>query len=121
MADPIFDEQGIIDMLSVPVAREYSQALKAGAAQAIIDMFDRKVTRDEFCKALEPVLNLYSYVGRLQMVGSIRDTFDKGELTPMAFDDANKQLSEFIRQSCLVTIETVKRLKECPTSGDKVH
>ena len=117
----MFDENNIIDLLSMPVNRDNANAMKAGAAQTIVDLYDRKVTREEFCVALEPVLNLYSYIGRLSMLAAIHDTFDKGALTDTAFIEANEVIVKLVRAHCQQTVELVRRLKECPTGQDKVH
>lgn len=121
MADPIFNEQAIIELLAVPVNVEYANALQAGTVQAIIDLFDRDVTRDELLTALEPALHLYAYVEKMKTLRSIKTVFDEGTLSADKFDVATSQVSERVRQLCMQVTEIMKRLQQCPTSMDIIH
>ena len=121
MADPIFDEDFIKELLSVPVGPDTANALQTGAVQCMIDLYDRKVTRDEFCNALGACITLYGQVHKLTMLHRIRDKFESGELGIETFTKTDEYMGDLIRKQCEGVIEIVTRLQLCPSSRDKVH
>lgn len=121
MADPILDEDDIMSLLRSPISAENVSRLQAGAVQALIDVYDRKVTRDEFVNLASPILALYGQVGKLWMLSNIRDVYDAGNLDNGKFVAANTTMEDLIRKQAETVIEIVKRLKLCSTSQDVVH
>ena len=121
MADPIFDEAYIMHLLTAPPSPENCEYHQTGAAQALVDLYDRKVTREEFITAASQCLSLYSTTSKLRMVHAIRDTFDSDGLSAEKFDKADHDCREVITKQAGILITTVKRLMQCPTSEDKVH
>lgn len=121
MSDPILDEDYIRGLLSVPVTAENISALQAGAIQALCDIYDRKVTRDEFTESAAACLVLHSQCSKLWMLHSIKDPFDDGALTAEMFVTTDKGMCDLIRRQAEKVIEIVKRLQLCPTSKDPVH
>ena len=121
MADPILDEDGIIMLLKAPVGYETTNLLQAGAVQALLDMYDRKVTREEFCEHASRCIGLYNEAGKLWMLGNIFEVYLDGSLDRSKFDTAKASLVELVQRQCETLIDMVQRLKQCPTSQDKVH
>ena len=121
MTSPLLYEPGILELLKAPISRQYASALQAGAAQTLIDTFDRKATRDVFLETLEKVLFLYGYTHQLTMLSNTYDVFKSGDLNQTKFDNTNEKLSEKIRDTAMALTEHVKRLQQCPTDEDKVN
>jgi hypothetical protein len=121
MADPILDEDGIRYLLKAAVSPDNVSELQAGAVQAMIDLYDRKVTREDFVEMLAPAIALYGSVAKLWILSSIESVFDGGDLTKERFNTARIALSDLVRKQAETVIDHVKRLQECPTSQDKVH
>lgn len=121
MSNPIFDEDYIKGLLSVPVNHENCDALQSGTVQALIDLFDRKVTRDEFIAGCVPCLSLYGQVAKLWMLHNIQDVFDEGHLSKEKFERADSEMAAVIRRQAEAVIELVKRLQMCPLDKDPVH
>ena len=121
MADPILDEDLIIHFLRSPVVPEMMHQMQSGAVQTLLDLYDRKVTRDEFCEAAGQCVVLYSSAARMLILDSMRQLYIDQALTPAAFDEAVVGLQRIMRIQTAGVIEIVERLKLCPTSQDKVH
>jgi hypothetical protein len=121
MADPILDEAQIVQLLSCPIKAETIHALQGGAVQALCDLYDRKVTRDEFTSKAAACIGLYGQCSKLWILDNIRQVYESNDLDKARFDAAVSGLSDVIRAQAEVVIEIVKRLQQCPTSQDRVH
>ncbi len=121
MADPVFDEDLIVDLLKSSVTRENTGRIQQGAVHLLVDLYDRGVTRDEFTTAASLSLSLYAQCAKLWVLGNIEEVNIAEGLTPERFKTASAQLEDVIRKQCLDAIEILKRLKECPLSTDKIH
>lgn len=121
MADPILDEDGILMLLSRPILPENVNAIQAGAVQAMVDLYDRKVTREEFCELLTPCLTLYGLTSKLWILNNIYDVHRQNGLDETRFKDAAQELAAIISKQVDEVVAIVKRVKQCPTSEDKVH
>lgn len=116
--DPRMDEEMILNLLR---SGENAQAIQAGAVQALLDMYDRGVTREVFCNHASACLALYSHVAKLWMLNNIRAPFDAGGLTAGSFIAAEKHLLDVIGKQAEEVIALVKSLQACPTSEDAIH
>ena len=121
MADPILDEDGIIMLLKSEVLPANVNAIQAGAVQAMIDLYDRKVTRKEFCELLAPCLALYGQASKLWILNNIYDVHKQYGLDDARFTAAANELVAVISKQVDTVVEIVQRVKQCPTSEDKVH
>lgn len=121
MADPVFDEELIIQLLKSTVSVDNVGRIQQGAVHALVDLYDRKVTRDEFTTMAAVVLALYGQSSKLWVLNNIKEVHDAGELDTERFNNARIALEDVCRKQCESVIDILKRLKECPTSADKVH
>jgi len=121
MADPVFDEALIIQLLQMKVCTDNVGPIQQGAVFALANLYDRKVTRDEFIGMAATILNLYGQSAKIWLLKSIEVNFQDGELDQDRIDMARVGLEELCRKHCEHAIEIVKRLQECPTTRDKVH
>lgn len=125
MGDPILDEDYIITLLRAgPEAGTTGEAVaivQQGAIQALMDIYDRKVTRDEFSHLASPCIALYGQAAKLWLLNNIHDVFAGGDLDEARFRLALDALVELMRKQSDTVIEIVERLKQCPTSQDKLH
>lgn len=121
MADPVLDEDYIERLLTSPVGINYTDVLQTGAVQALVDCYDRKVTREEFLNAAGACLTLYGQNAKLWMIHTIKEKFNEGTLTHEHFREADEAFVHLIRRQAEQVLEIVKRLKLCPTSKDPVH
>jgi hypothetical protein len=87
----------------------------------MIDLYDRKVTRDEFIAAVAPCINLYGHTSKLHMLDNIHQVFSTGDLDEDRFVKAHEGLTDMVARDVEKVTAVVKRLVECPTSKDKVH
>jgi len=121
MSDPILDENIILHFLKAPPAAEHVNMIQSGAIQALIDLYDRKVTRAEFCAAAGQCVLLYASASKMMVLESMRELSAENILTADKFSEALSQLAELMRVQSQSVIEMVERLKQCPTSQDKLH
>lgn len=121
MPDPYFDEQVIIDLLSAPCNVDNVMQLQTGAVQAMMDLYDRGCTREEYADALSKVIGVYAQASKLWMLHNIENVFDEGSLSKSKFVDADKKMCDLLRTQSTLVIELMKRLQQCPTSKDKIH
>ena len=121
MADPLLDEDQIIQLLSVPISAANINALQAGAVQALCDLYDRKTTREEFTSKAAACIGLYGQCAKLWLLANVQQVHAEGELDTARFVTATEGLTDIVRKQAEVVIEIVQRLKQCPTSQDRVH
>lgn len=121
MADPVFDEDAILGLLASPPTKEFCDNLQSGAVQAFIDLFDRKVTREEFCDAIAPCFALYGQASRMTCLHDIEIVYKDGTLDQSKFDTADRQMQEIMRRQSLKVAEIVKRLMLCPSSAEPIQ
>jgi hypothetical protein len=121
MATPIFDEGEIIAMLSAPVGPYAVSRLQHGAVQALVDLYDRKCTRDEFVRMASPVIALYASTAKLWLIKNVEEIYNDGDLDADRLNQANVGLCDLIRKQSEEVIDMVKRLQMCPTDQDTVN
>lgn len=121
MADPILDEDTIVALLKSPISAQTVVRIQSGAMQALMDLYDRKVTREEFVTLASPCVALHSSAARMWLLANVERVYDNDKLDDDAFKQANESLEALIRVQSETVIEIVKRLKMCSTSQDVVH
>lgn len=121
MADPVLDEDNILHMLSAPLTLDTLDYVQSGAAQALVDLYDRKVTREQFIALASPVLAFYAQIARLRMIVSVDEVFAQGTLDQATLDKAKVGIVTLLEKQRGTVVDTVKKLMECPTSEDRVH
>lgn len=119
--DPVLDEEGILELLSVPVSPATIAALQAGAVQALLDLYDRKVTREEFIQSAAPCIELHAQAAKLWMLGNINRVHAQGELTEERFRQAHEGLTSLTTAAAARVHDIVSKVMQCPTSEDKIH
>lgn len=121
MADPVLDEHGIATFLQAPCDKDHIDFLQAGAVQTFIDLYDRKVTREEFTAAISPCFALFGQASRLNTLHNVLDVFNEGTLTAEKFVDADARMCAIMKKQAEAVLEIVKRLTQCPLSKDPIH
>jgi len=121
MVSPVLNEDNIVMLLKAPAIPEATNSIQSGCVQTIIDMWDRKCTREEFIDRLQPALGLYGNCAKLWVLRNIEEVYKTNELSPERFEHAKEQLAEMIRLSTATLIDHVKRMQLCPEDEDKVH
>lgn len=119
--DPRINEQGCLFMLQQPVNLETLPYLQNAALQVVVDLYDRKVTREEFMKSAGDAITLYAMLAKLYVTAQTSDLHDKGTLTSDTIQTyADKLVLQASgRMAALAKMMTL--LVQCPTSDDVVH
>jgi hypothetical protein len=118
--DPVFDEGHIIELLSIPASVDNIDDLQSGVVQTLCDLYDRKVTRDEFIGGAAVVLQCYGQLAKFWLLDHINGLYLSGVLTPEKFSTAYEQSRAVITEQKRQLANLVARLKECPTSKDPI-
>jgi hypothetical protein len=121
MGDPLLNEHAIIALLQASPADQMTAEIQAGAAQALMDLYDRGVSRSEFAEMALSCLGLYSQTAKLVMMLNIKEAYDRGDVTPENIDGAIRGLTNLVQKQSGTVADIVSRLLQCPTSEDKVH
>ena len=121
MADPILDETYIIDDLAAPVSLEHLTYIKRGSVQALLDMHDRQLTRENFLQMAGDAVSLYAMLARFEILDSLGDLFKSGTLKQETFDKAFRDLTNLIVAKQDQVRKHMEFVMQCPTSADKVH
>lgn len=121
MSDPLLNEEMIILLLQASPDDQSVAEVQAGAAQALMDLYDRGVTRAEFGEMAMSCLGLYSQTAKLVMMLRINEAYERGDVTDENIKNAIGALQNLIRKQADTVSDIVKRLLQCPTSEDKVH
>lgn len=124
MSEPVLNEDVIMQLLSQPVTGSPTnvEMLQQGIAQALADLYDRGVTRDEFISGAALCLGTYAQTSKLWLLENIRSVHDEGGgLDTAKFDYARDGIISIIRNQLVQVKALVTRLMECPGKGDKVH
>ncbi len=121
MVSPLLDEDWMITLLRSPPVNDGLDRIQAGAAQALIDLYDRKVTRDVFLEQATPCFALYGQCAKLWLLKHIQLVHEDGALDDNAFKKAESGLADLIRRQSEEIINLVKRLQMCPMDEDRVH
>ena len=123
MTDALLDEEYIKQLLaSTPTTDPESIGrLQAGALQALVDMYDRKSTREAFMHHAAAAVALYGQASKLWMLTNIKIAFDSGDLDHARFMEAQNGLIELLRKQAATVGSIVALLQQCPSNEDRVH
>jgi hypothetical protein len=121
MTTPVFDEDYIIALLRMPPIDDHIGAIQNGAMQALIDLYDRKATREEFIDNASTCVTLYGHIAKMWLLRNIEIVYDNGSLDANQFKIAREGLTDVVRKQSEAVVDLVKRLKMCPATEDKVH
>lgn len=119
--DPRLDEDVILQMLDAPLSVDSIDVIQAGTARALLDMYDRGMTRQEFCENASACLALYAQCAKLWLLKNIETAHGQQPLTEASFREAHDGIIAIMKLQVGGVIDAVKRLQQCPTSEDPVH
>lgn len=121
MSDPILDEQEILQDLHTPVSPETVARLQMAVVGAMCDIYDRKVTREQFCAMLGPCITMYGALSKLHTIDKVRTALRAGEVTEENLNATITASEDRLRTYIGAVRGVMKQLMECPTSEDKIH
>jgi hypothetical protein len=121
MADPVLDEQLIIDLIETKPAADTMNRLRAGALMLVVDAYDRKITRERFLMVAHTAMALHSYASQYTGVDNMQDLFRAGKLDDAVLTDALGEATKLLESYIDRALKEARLLKQCPLSVDKVH
>jgi hypothetical protein len=121
MVDAVLDEEHIVALLTCDIKVENVNRIQAGAVQTILDLYDRKTTREEFIKLCSPCIALYGQMAKLWMLHNMKHLYLNGDITEERLDHAVVGMEGIITTQIETVIGIVRRLQECPDTGDTIN
>lgn len=121
MANPIMDEDMLLEMLACQMNYDNTARLQSAALYAVVAAHDRQCTRDEFIALMESAMGVHSYVGKMSMMTQIRQNFTEKQLDLEMIDRSLENLISYGNSSQANLRAFLTRMVQCPTSLDKVH
>lgn len=121
MADPLINEPLCLMMLQQEINDETMPYMQNAALQVIMDLWDRKVTREEFAKSCGVAIMLHSTIAKLYVIAQTRELTVTEKLTLETIDTSTARLTEFATDKRVALGAIMERLMQCPTSEDSVH
>lgn len=120
-ADPIVDEEFMIEALSTKVSPQTIARLQIGAMLLLVDAYDRKTTRMEFAQIADAAVKAYAQTAKLWLMTNIKEASDGGFLDADHIDEAQVALIAHVADLTHTARELACLLKQCPLKDDKVH
>lgn len=120
-ADPLIDEEFMVEALAVTVSPQTIARLQTGAMLLLIDAYDRKTTRMEFAQIADCAVKTYAQAAKLWLMSSIKEASDQGYLDAPHVDEAYEALIYSVTDMTHNAHELATILKQCPLKEDKVH
>ena len=120
MADPVFNEATILNLLGAPASIAAFEPLQTGAALALVNGFDRKIQREPFTLLVSSAMGLHTNLGRLHLITRMQKLHEQQSLTPEKFDEASIDIVAFCETERLSLLHQMKMMSLCPTSEDKI-
>lgn len=121
MADPLLDEIEIMQDLHTPVTVSAVARLQQASVGVMMDIYDRKVTRDHYCAMLGPCISMYGAMAKLYVLNNVRKSFYKGQVNAENLDEAIAELESNARSHIEHVKKVLAELRECPTSADPIQ
>lgn len=120
MADPIFSEATILNMLDAPASLAAVEPLRTGAILALVNGFDRKIQRDPFSLLVSSAVELHTNLGHLVLLDRMNTLNRQQQLTAEKFNEALINTIATCETGRLSLLHQMKLIAQCPTSYDKI-
>jgi ABC-type transporter Mla MlaB component len=120
-ADPLVDEEFMVEALSTKVSPQTIARLQTGAMMLLIDAYDRKTTRMEFAQIADAAVKAYGQTAKLWLLTNIKEASDSGYLDADHIDEAQVALIAHVADLTHAARDLALLLKQCPLKEDKVH
>lgn len=120
-ADPVVDEEFMIEALSTKVSPQTIARLQTGAMLLLIDAYDRKTTRGEFAQIADAAMKAYAQAAKLWLMTNIKYASDEGFLDKEQVLEAQCALIASVADMTGNARDLACLLKQCPLKEDKVH
>ena len=119
--DPQVNEEGCLYMLQQEVNRETIPYLQNAALQVLMDLYDRKVTRNEFGRHAGTAISFYSTLAKLNVVEQVKDLIAVAPLDPVALANTNAELIRIATGKAASLAKCMELLQHCAASQDTVN
>ena len=119
--DPQINEGGCVYMLQQDINFETLPYHQNAALQVIMDLWDRKVTREEFGRSAGHAITFYATLAKLYTIQQTATMFAGGTLNADIIETSRTKLHEIAHERRGHLIKVMNLLMECPTSEDRVN
>ncbi len=120
-ANPRICEDVIMSTLLMPITLPNTEALRTAATLAVIDAFDRGLTREAFIDMLNCSNELHNYLSRIRTIQAMHNMQKEGVLSEEVLTKAFDDLVKYSQAARSVMVRYVSVVQKCPTAADNVH
>ena len=121
VSNPVLNEDYILNLLSSPISKDTVHRLQDGAVQTLLDLYDRKVTREEFILNAGPCVLLYGQTAKYWALCTIYEQVLTDTITKDDYRNIILQLESNIKEQKFTVASVVERLKQCPLEKDPIN
>jgi hypothetical protein len=114
-------EQAILTILKHAVSVDNASAVQTAAAQCLLSLYDRKVTRERFIADASLCIMLYMTSGRAMLLTSLMNAETAPPNTAEFLGEVRADVVEVMQQIALSLSREVELLLQCPDKGDAVN
>ena len=119
--DPYINEAGCIFMLQQAINQETQPYHQNAALQVVMDLYDRKVTREEFARNAGTAIAFYATLAKLYVVEQTRTMLAAETLNMEAVGKSSIMLTEIATEKAAALTKIMTLLSACATTRDAVH
>lgn len=121
VAEPVLNEDAILNDLDRVTSAPSAAQLKQGARLAIIDTFDRRPHREPFVDLVNEACSLQANLSRLEFAENLRGVLEKGKLDKAMLDDTIKGLTQVCEERRAAVLKMFKPVTEMRMDHDPLH
>lgn len=121
MTSAVLDEEAIMDDLALAVSEESCVQMQRACTAAMFDIYDRKVTREQYGEMLGACLALYSSLHKLFIINNVKASFYKNEINAGNLHVTIRHAEDNVRSQCGNVQHIMDLLSQCPNDEDKIN
>lgn len=119
--NPLVDEESIVSVLRSVPQLETLPYFRRAAVMAVMDAFDRGVSRDFFASILSNCVNMNEVARRMEMVQMMRQDLTAQTLTVEKLDEVSAALIGSFEQYRHAIAQEAFEVSEMPQANDVIH
>ena len=114
-------EDAILEDLGRPLNSDTVGRFQYAAIGALCDLYDRKVTSENYSKMATATVELYASCARLWQFHKLREAFQRGDVTLATIDRAIDGTERSIRSQVGAVENIIKLLQQCANDPKEVN
>lgn len=118
--DPVLNELMILNALEAKSGPASVQRLQTGALMSVIDAFDRRIQRPEFCQIVYSAMALHSHLARIHLGMAVETLIKQDLMDSKKIEEALRILTGDAESERISLYKQMELVVQCPTAADSV-